>query len=67
MILSFYYAKTIWKRSLIYYLVAFVGDVVDGKVARIYNESMNLFPLTFITNIVIMIILPYRQQIWWCS
>lgn len=38
MVLSFYYAKSNWKRALVYYLAAFIGDVVDGHVARSFDQ-----------------------------
>ena len=34
-----YFAKTDWKTTLTCYLIAFVGDVVDGYVARLFKQS----------------------------
>jgi CDP-diacylglycerol--inositol 3-phosphatidyltransferase len=52
MILSFYYmylssydidnkkkSSGAWKNALICYMIAFIGDVVDGYVARLFNQS----------------------------
>lgn len=39
MIASFYYALTNWKLTLLFYLLAFGGDVVDGYVARAFKQS----------------------------
>ena len=39
MITAFYFAKTDWKTTLTCYLIAFVGDVVDGYVARLFKQS----------------------------
>ena len=51
MILSFYYmflssydldkkvSSGSWIKALVFYLIAFVGDVVDGYVARSFNQS----------------------------
>jgi CDP-diacylglycerol--inositol 3-phosphatidyltransferase len=39
MVLSFYFALTHWQLTLIYYSAAFVGDVVDGHVARAFKQS----------------------------
>ena len=39
MVLSFYYAVKSWKTSLICYLIAFGGDVIDGYVARKFQQS----------------------------
>lgn len=41
MIASFYLAKTSWKASLLCYSLAFVGDAVDGYVARAFNQCSN--------------------------
>ena len=38
MIFSFCTAYTNWKLSIGFYLLAFVGDVVDGYVARAFNQ-----------------------------
>ena len=38
MVLSFAVATTNWKVSIVFYLLAFVGDVVDGYVARAFNQ-----------------------------
>lgn len=38
MLLSFVFAKTAWEISVTFYLLAFVGDVVDGYVARAFNQ-----------------------------
>lgn len=38
MALSFYYARTDWKATVGFYLAAFVGDVVDGYVARHFDQ-----------------------------
>jgi CDP-diacylglycerol--inositol 3-phosphatidyltransferase len=37
MLASLYYAKSDWVRTLVFYLLAFVGDVVDGYVARAFD------------------------------
>lgn len=38
-IASFYYAsKDEWKLSMIFYALAFMGDVADGFVARAFNQ-----------------------------
>jgi len=39
MILSLWYALSDWKRTLVFYLLAFGGDVVDGYVARAFKQS----------------------------
>lgn len=39
MVLSLWYAKTSWKSTLAYYLLAFGGDVIDGYVARACHQS----------------------------
>ena len=39
MILSFYFAMTNYKLTLLFYLLAFGGDVVDGYIARACNQS----------------------------
>ena len=39
MIASLYYARSDWKKCLACYGVAFGGDVVDGWVARRFNQS----------------------------
>lgn len=42
MIASFAFAHTNWKLSIGCYLLAFTGDVVDGYVARAFNQcNMN--------------------------
>jgi CDP-diacylglycerol--inositol 3-phosphatidyltransferase len=41
MIVAFYYAKIDWKITVISYLLAFCGDVVDGFVARAFNQCSN--------------------------
>lgn len=38
MLASFYYAKSDWLKSIIFYQLSFVGDVVDGFVARKFNQ-----------------------------
>lgn len=38
MVLSFVYAEKDWKLSITFYVLAFVGDVVDGYVARAFNQ-----------------------------
>lgn len=38
MLVAFALAKSNWKVSIISYLLAFVGDVVDGHVARAFNQ-----------------------------
>jgi CDP-diacylglycerol--inositol 3-phosphatidyltransferase len=38
MALSFYFAND-WKQSVIFYGLAFFGDVVDGHVARMFGQS----------------------------
>lgn len=35
---AFVLAKDNWKAAIICYLLAFVGDVVDGYVARAFNQ-----------------------------
>lgn len=37
-LISFIFAFQSWKISIIAYLLAFVGDVVDGYVARAFNQ-----------------------------
>ena len=39
MVVSFYFALTNWQITLIAYSCAFVGDVVDGYVARAFKQS----------------------------
>jgi len=39
MVLSFWFAMKDWKISIICYLLAFTGDVVDGYVARAFKQS----------------------------
>jgi len=39
MIASLYHAASDWKKSIICYCCAFMGDVVDGWVARRFNQS----------------------------
>ncbi|CAB1119441.1 unnamed protein product [Ectocarpus sp. CCAP 1310/34] len=36
---SYYLADTNWKASFLCYVLAFVGDAVDGAVARYFNQS----------------------------
>ncbi|KAJ1438497.1 phosphatidylinositol synthase [Ochromonadaceae sp. CCMP2298] len=38
MLASFYFAHTSWKLSIACYCAAFAGDVVDGYVARAFNQ-----------------------------
>eukprot|EP01035_Chromulina_nebulosa_P019242 gene19242-25093_t len=38
MLISFYFSKISWEISIISYLFAFIGDVVDGHVARAFNQ-----------------------------
>lgn len=38
MVISFYYARSDWKKTVAFYLAAFVGDVLDGYVARHFNQ-----------------------------
>mmetsp|Transcript_5936 Transcript_5936/g.5318 ORF Transcript_5936/g.5318 Transcript_5936/m.5318 type:complete len:209 (-) Transcript_5936:8-634(-) len=38
MLISFYFSKISWQLSVISYLFAFIGDVVDGHVARAFNQ-----------------------------
>mmetsp|Transcript_28856 Transcript_28856/g.31499 ORF Transcript_28856/g.31499 Transcript_28856/m.31499 type:complete len:204 (+) Transcript_28856:84-695(+) len=38
MLISFATATTNWKLSILSYVLAFVGDVVDGYVARAFNQ-----------------------------
>lgn len=38
MLISFAFAKTNWKLSIGFYFAAFAGDVVDGYVARAFNQ-----------------------------
>ena len=39
MILSFYFSKYNWSLAIFFYGFAFFGDVVDGHVARAFNQS----------------------------
>ncbi len=39
MILSFYFAPFNAKKAIFFYLCAFGGDVIDGHVARMFNQS----------------------------
>lgn len=39
MVLSFYFAKTNPRQTIIFYLLAFGGDVIDGYVARLFKQS----------------------------
>jgi len=38
MLSSFYVSKYSWKISILLYLVGFLGDVVDGYVARAFDQ-----------------------------
>jgi CDP-diacylglycerol--inositol 3-phosphatidyltransferase len=38
MLLSFFNAEKDWKSSILFYCLAFVGDVVDGFVARHFEQ-----------------------------
>lgn len=38
MTLAFYYAPTNYEMFMMFYLAAFVGDVVDGFAARTFNQ-----------------------------
>jgi phosphatidylglycerophosphate synthase len=38
MLAAFAFAKTNWKLSMGFYFAAFAGDVVDGYVARAFNQ-----------------------------
>eukprot|EP01038_Epipyxis_sp_PR26KG_P008226 gene8226-11132_t len=38
MIFSFIYANSSWNISVVFYCMAFAGDVVDGYVARAFNQ-----------------------------
>jgi CDP-diacylglycerol--inositol 3-phosphatidyltransferase len=38
MLLSFALAQSSWKAAVVCYILAFVGDVVDGYVARAFNQ-----------------------------
>lgn len=38
MMASFFFALSSWRVSIFCYLVAFVGDVLDGYVARKFNQ-----------------------------
>ncbi|CAN0317244.1 unnamed protein product [Ectocarpus sp. 12 AP-2014] len=38
-LVSYYLADTNWKASFLCYVLAFVGDAVDGAVARYFNQS----------------------------
>lgn len=40
MLVAFITAKSNWKVSIGSYLMAFVGDVVDGYVARAFNQCI---------------------------
>ena len=42
MILSFYFAKEKPDYTIIFYLLAFGGDVIDGYIARLCDQSMTL-------------------------
>lgn len=42
MLLSFVFSKSSWNLSVSFYLLAFVGDVVDGYVARAFNQCILL-------------------------
>ena len=39
MILAFYFSNVNWQICTIFYLLAFAGDVVDGYIARLFNQS----------------------------
>ena len=39
MLASFYYFESDWQRTLLFYSLAFFGDLVDGYVARAFNQS----------------------------
>ena len=39
MILAFYFSHINWQLCTIFYLLAFAGDVVDGYIARLFNQS----------------------------
>ena len=39
MILAFYFSNNNWQLCTIFYLLAFAGDVVDGYIARLFNQS----------------------------
>jgi len=39
MVLSFLYSMDNWFYSVVFYGLAFFGDVVDGYVARSFNQS----------------------------
>ena len=39
MVLSFLYSMDNWLYSVVFYGLAFFGDVVDGYVARSFNQS----------------------------
>jgi CDP-diacylglycerol--inositol 3-phosphatidyltransferase len=43
MSLSFILAKNNWFVAIIFYLLAFVGDVVDGHVARAFKQCKRIF------------------------
>lgn len=38
MLVSFAFAHTNWKLSIAFYFAAFFGDVVDGYVARAFDQ-----------------------------
>ena len=38
MLLSFAYAHSDWKRSMMFYLAAFTGDLFDGMAARYFDQ-----------------------------
>ena len=42
MILSFYFAKISPKYTIIFYLLAFGGDVIDGYIARLFKQSKSI-------------------------
>jgi hypothetical protein len=65
MLVAFALAKSNWKVSIISYLLAFVGDVVDGHVARAFNQckSLVIFPLN---SFWLMYFNLFRFQVWGC-
>ena len=45
MLISFYFASISYEITLGAYLLAFVGDVIDGYVARAFKQSIYLPPI----------------------
>lgn len=45
MLASFCVSKISWELSILLYLVGFIGDVVDGYVARAFNQCAVIYSL----------------------